>query len=188
QWVNALETLIKNEKEKLSKQPLRSNTKLWWAETKQGQFCFELDDHYEMNKTIGSGGYGVVVSAVDKKKDTKVAVKKVVSAFDDMLVAKRMIREIRLLRQFDHDNIIRIVDMLPPPSVEKFKDVYMVLDRMDTDLHHIIYSGQNLKEAHLQFFLYQILCGLYYMHSARVIHRDLKPANVLVNTTCDLKV
>lgn len=57
---------------------------------------------------------------------------KVVSAFDDMLVAKRMIREIRLLRQFDHDNIIRIVDMLPPPSVEKFKDVYMVLDRMDT--------------------------------------------------------
>lgn len=43
-----------------------------------------------------------------------------------------MIREIRLLRQFDHDNIIRIVDMLPPPSVEKFKDVYMVLDRMDT--------------------------------------------------------
>lgn len=74
----------------------------------------------------------MVVSAVDKKKDTKVAVKKVVSAFDDMLVAKRMIREIRLLRQFDHDNIIRIVDMLPPPSVEKFKDVYMVLDRMDT--------------------------------------------------------
>lgn len=48
QWVNALETLIKNEKEKLSKVPLRSNTKLWWAETKQGQFCFELDDHYEM--------------------------------------------------------------------------------------------------------------------------------------------
>lgn len=84
------------------------------------------------NKTIGSGGYGVVVSAVNIQKETKVAVKKVVSAFDDMLVAKRMIREIRLLRQFDHDNIIRIVDMLPPPSVDKFKDVYMVLDRMDT--------------------------------------------------------
>ena len=54
--MNALETLIKNEKEKLSKVPLRSNTKLWWAETKQGQFCFELDDHYEMVRDRASKG------------------------------------------------------------------------------------------------------------------------------------
>jgi mitogen-activated protein kinase 1/3 len=188
EWVTTLETVIRNEKEKVSLRPLRANTKLWWAETKQGQFCFELDSHYEMRKTIGSGGYGVVVSAINRRDDTKVAVKKVVSAFDDVLVAKRMVREIRLLRQFEHDNIVRIVDMLPPPSVESFEDVYIVLERMDTDLHHIIYSGQHLKEAHMQFFMYQMLCGLKYIHSAQVIHRDLKPANVLVNTTCDLKL
>lgn len=46
--MTALETIIRNEKERLSKVPSRSNTKLWWAETKQGQFCFELDDYYEM--------------------------------------------------------------------------------------------------------------------------------------------
>lgn len=64
-----------------------------------------------------------------------------------MLVAKRMIREIRLLRQFDHDNIIRIVDMLPPPSVEKFKDVYMVLDRMDTVRTEAKHNACNGKQA-----------------------------------------
>jgi serine/threonine protein kinase len=52
-----------------------------------------------MRKTIGSGGYGVVVSAMDRRSETKVAIKKVVNAFDDVLVAKRMVREIRLLRQ-----------------------------------------------------------------------------------------
>mmetsp|Transcript_10481 Transcript_10481/g.15706 ORF Transcript_10481/g.15706 Transcript_10481/m.15706 type:complete len:538 (+) Transcript_10481:90-1703(+) len=188
EWISTLQTVINNERDKICQKPLRCGTKLWWAETKQGQFCFELDDYYEMKKTIGSGGYGIVVSAVDKRTSTKVAIKKVVGAFDDVLVAKRMVREIRLLRQFDHENVIRIVDMLPPPTMEHFNDVYIVLERMDTDLHHIIYSGQHLKEAHMQFFMYQMLCGLNYLHSAQVIHRDLKPANILVNTTCDLKL
>ncbi|CAN0060711.1 unnamed protein product, partial [Phaeothamnion confervicola] len=109
-------------------------------------------------------------------------------AFDDVLVAKRMVREIRLLRQLNHDNVIRILDLLPPPSMEAFDDVYIVMERMDTDLHHIIYSGQALKESHIQVLLYQMLCGLRYIHSAKVIHRDLKPANILVNTNCELKL
>ncbi|CAM9506733.1 unnamed protein product [Chrysoparadoxa australica] len=188
EWFTVIDGLLKSEHEKVTLRPQRSNTRLWWAETKQGQFCFELDEHYEMRKTIGSGGYGVVVSAVDRKSEKTVAVKKVVQAFDDVLVAKRMAREVRLMRQFDHNNIVSLVDMLPPPNVENFEDIYLVLERMDTDLHHIIYMGQTLKEAHIQFFLYQILCGLKYIHSAGVLHRDIKPANILVNTTCDLKL
>ncbi|CAI9776418.1 unnamed protein product [Fraxinus pennsylvanica] len=59
---------------------------------------------------------------------------------------------------------------------------------MDTDLHQIIQSNQSLLEEHSQYFLYQILRGLKYIHSANVIHRDLKPSNLLLNASCDLKI
>ncbi|KAJ4904973.1 Mitogen-activated protein kinase 10 [Raphanus sativus] len=59
---------------------------------------------------------------------------------------------------------------------------------MDGDLHNIINSNQELESLHYEFFLYQILCGLKYIHSANVLHRDLKPSNLLVNANCDLKI
>ncbi|VFQ91459.1 unnamed protein product [Cuscuta campestris] len=59
---------------------------------------------------------------------------------------------------------------------------------MDTDLHQIIRSHQSLSEEHCQYFMYQVLRGLKYIHSANVIHRDLKPSNLLLNANCDLKI
>jgi len=73
-------------------------------------------------------------------------------------------------------------------SYEDFEDVYIVSELMDTDLHQIISSGQNLSDDHCQYFMYQILRGLKYIHSAQVLHRDLKPSNILLNGNCDLKV
>lgn len=59
---------------------------------------------------------------------------------------------------------------------------------MECDLAAIIRSGQPLTDAHFQSFIYQILCGLKYIHSASVLHRDLKPGNLLVNADCELKI
>jgi mitogen-activated protein kinase 1/3 len=59
---------------------------------------------------------------------------------------------------------------------------------MDTDLHRVIYSRQKLSDDHIQYFVYQILRAMKYLHSANVLHRDLKPSNLLVNSNCDLKV
>ncbi|RYG69925.1 hypothetical protein EON64_01480 [archaeon] len=61
-------------------------------------------------------------------------------------------------------------------------------DLMETDLHRIIYSRQPLTIDHIQYFVYQILRGLKYIHSANVLHRDLKPSNLLLKSNCDLKV
>ncbi len=55
-------------------------------------------------------------------------------------------------------------------------------------MHQIIRSQQPLTDAHFQYFLYQILRGLKYIHSANVLHRDLKPGNLLVNADCELKI
>lgn len=61
------------------------------------------------------------------------------------------------------------------------QDVYIISELMETDLHRVIYSRQRLTDEHTQYFLYQILCALKYIHSASVLHRDLKPSNVLLN-------
>lgn len=157
-----------------------------------GKHTFTVDKRYSMIRTVGSGAYGVVISAKDSKnsKGKNVAIKMVPKAFNDEIDAKRILREIKLLNHFQHENIISIVDMMPPTAryLEDFNDVYIVTDLMETDLHRIIYSKQKLSVDHAQYFIYQVLRGLKYIHSADVIHRDLKPSNLLVNSNCDLKI
>jgi serine/threonine protein kinase len=149
---------------------------------------FDVDKHYTLIKPIGHGAYGVVVSANNTKTNEKVAIKKIPRAFEDLIDAKRILREIKLLRHFDHENVVQLKDLLEPVSVETYEDVYMILDLMETDLHRIIYSRQGLSDDHVQYFVYQILRALKYLHSANVLHRDLKPSNLLLNGNCDLKV
>jgi len=127
-------------------------------------------------------------SAFDRQTNENVAIKKVPNAFEDLIDAKRILREIKLLRHFTHDNIISLKDILKPRSLEQFEDVYIISDLMETDLHRIIYSKQRLSDDHIQYFVYQMLRSLKYMHSAGVLHRDLKPSNLLLNSNCDLKV
>ena len=123
-------------------------------------------------------------------KDEKVAIKKITNAFENAIDAKRTLREIKLLRHLHHENVIRIVDVTPPAPVTlaEFNDVYVMYELMDTDLHQIIRSNQPLSDDHAQYFVYQLLRGLKYIHSAAVLHRDLKPSNLLLNANCDLKI
>lgn len=149
---------------------------------------FTVDERYQFIKQIGHGAYGVVVSALDKTTNRKVAIKKVSKAFEDLIDAKRILREIKLLSYFDHENVISLLDIEKPANKTGYEDIYIITDLMETDLHRVIYSRQELTDDHVQYFLYQLLRGLVYLHSAGVIHRDLKPSNILVNKNCDLKI
>jgi len=149
---------------------------------------FELDLKYVPIKAIGKGAYGVVCSARNTDTGEKCAIKKITNAFDNVTDARRTLREIKLLRHLSHENIICVKDIMPPNSRQEFKDVYLVYELMDTDLHQIIRSSQTLTDDHCQYFIYQILRGLKYVHTANVLHRDLKPSNLLLNASCDLKI
>lgn len=149
---------------------------------------FDVDKKYRLIKPIGHGAYGVVCSAENVATRSKVAIKKVTKAFTNAIETKRTLREIRLLRQFNHSNILQVYDIMRPNSYESFDDIYIVSELMNTDLHQIVVSPQHLSEEHVQYFLYQTLRGLKYMHSSGVLHRDLKPSNLLLNANCDLKI
>ncbi|XP_062919046.1 mitogen-activated protein kinase 7 isoform X2 [Mobula hypostoma] len=150
---------------------------------------FEVGEDYQVLQTIGTGAYGVVTSARHRQTGQLVAIKKIPNAFDVVTNAKRTLRELQILKHFKHDNVIGIRDVLKPPgSLADFRNVYVVLDLMESDLHQIIHSPQPLTLEHSRYFLYQLLRGLKYIHSARVVHRDLKPGNLLVNENCELKI
>lgn len=136
---------------------------------------------------MGSGAYGVVISAADEISGETVAIKMVTRVFEKIQLAKRALREITLLRHFaNHENITGLIDV--DAITQDFNEIYIFMEPMEADLHQIIKSGQVLTSEHVQYFLYQILRGMKYIHSAGVIHRDLKPGNLLVNADCELKI
>ncbi|KAH7420336.1 hypothetical protein KP509_13G002500 [Ceratopteris richardii] len=145
-------------------------------------------NRYQVLEIVGKGSYGVVCSAVDKQTGEKVAIKKINDIFEHVSDATRILREIKLLRLLKHPDIVEIKHILLPPSSREFKDIYVVFELMEADLHQVIKANDDLTQEHYQFFLYQLLRALKFIHSANVFHRDLKPKNVLANSDCKLKL
>jgi len=84
----------------------------------------------------------------------------------------------------DHENIITLLDVI---KADNDKDIYLIFEYMETDLHAVI-RANILEDIHKQFIIYQLLKAIKYMHSAKVIHRDMKPSNLLLNSECLVKV
>ncbi|KAL8202040.1 hypothetical protein R6Q57_011187 [Mikania cordata] len=143
---------------------------------------------YQVQEVVGKGSYGVVGSATDTHTGEKVAIKKINDVFEHVSDATRILREIKLLRLLKHPDIVEIRHIMLPPSRREFRDIYVVFELMESDLHQVIRANDDLTPEHYQFFLYQLLRGLKYIHSANVFHRDLKPKNILANADCKLKI
>lgn len=120
---------------------------------------------YKIEEVIGKGSYGVVCSAYDTHLGEKVAIKKINDIFEHVSDATRILREIKLLRLLRHPDIVEIKHILLPPSRREFRDIYVVFELMESDLHQVIKANDDLTPEHYQFFLYQLLRGLKYIHT-----------------------
>ncbi|KAM7249981.1 hypothetical protein ACFE04_021864 [Oxalis oulophora] len=145
-------------------------------------------NRYKILEVIGKGSYGVVCAAIDTHTGEKVAIKKIHDVFEHNSDAIRILREVKLLRLLRHPDIVEIKCIMLPPSKREFKDIYVVFELMESDLHQVIKANDDLTREHHQFFLYQMLRALKFIHTANVYHRDLKPKNILANANCKLKI
>ncbi|KAM4796695.1 mitogen-activated protein kinase 13 isoform 2-T2 [Rhinophrynus dorsalis] len=133
---------------------------------------WELPPRYGSLIAVGSGAYGSVCSAIDLKTGEKVAIKKLCRPFQSEIFAKRAFRELALLKHMNHENVIGLLDVFTPAtSLNDFHNFYLVMPYMQIDLQKIM--GHHLSEDKIQYLVYQMLCGLKYIHAAGIIHRIL---------------
>jgi mitogen-activated protein kinase 1/3 len=149
---------------------------------------WEVGTDYEVQKSIGSGSYGTVAKAVHKPTGTKVAIKKVDNVFEDPVDCKRILREISILKSLKNKFVVGLFDLIAPVDREKFDSIYIVLSLAESDLKKVIKSAIFLEQKHIDTVVYNLLCGLNYIHSAQIVHRDLKPANILINEDCSVQL
>ena len=96
---------------------------------------------------LGKGAYGIVWKAIDKKTNDKVALKKIFDAFQNSTDAQRTFREIKFLQEMrGHEHIVTLLNVL---KADNDRDIYLVFEYMETDLHAAI-RANILQDIHKQ--------------------------------------
>ncbi|NXK56736.1 CDK3 kinase, partial [Chauna torquata] len=140
---------------------------------------------FQKVEKIGEGTYGVVYKARNKRTGQLVALKKIRLDSETEGVPSTAIREISLLKELKHPNIVRLLDV-----VHSQKKLYLVFEYLNQDLKKYIDSAQtgDFPLSLVKNYLFQLLQGVSFCHSHRVIHRDLKPQNLLINEAGAIKL
>lgn len=143
-----------------------------------------LARYNKVEKPVGEGTYGVVYKAKDRHTGDYVALKKIRLEVEDEGIPSTALREISLLRELDHPNIVKLRD------VEHSEGrLYLVFEWVDRDLKKYMDALPGAVHAStVQSFLYQLLKGMDVCHARGIFHRDLKPQNLLVDRKNTLKL
>ena len=134
---------------------------------------------YQIIKIIGDGTYGQVYEGINKETNKKVAIKKLknkMSSWEDCILQN----EVRFLRKLNHENVVKLLEVIR----EQNSDVSYIFEYCDCNLFQFIENHRKQKmfisEMKIRNIIYQIVCGVKYLHSCNIMHRDLKPENILM--------
>lgn len=134
-------------------------------------------DKYQKIEKLGEGTYGIVYKAQNRETNEVVALKRIRLDNEEEGVPCTAIREISLLKELKHPNIVRLYDVLHTE-----KKLTLVFEYLDSDLKKFLDSyGGDIDVITLKQLMYQLLKGIAFCHAHRVLHRDLKPQNLLIN-------
>ena len=134
--------------------------------------------NYQIDREIGNGVSSRVFSAINIDTGEKVAIKKIKNFLENKHESLRILREILLLRQLKHPNIINLKEIAFED--EDPKNLSLVLEYLPADIKKIFRSSLILSKSNIKNIIFQILLGLHYLQQSNVLHRDLKPENVLI--------
>ncbi|CAO3617950.1 unnamed protein product [Cunninghamella echinulata] len=141
-------------------------------------------DKYQKIEKLGEGAYGIVYKAQNRETNEVVALKRICLDNEEEGVPCTAIREISLLKELKHQNIVRLYDVL-----HKERKLILVFEYLDSDLKKFLDSnGGDIDELTIKQMMYQLLKGIAFCHAHRVLHRDLKPQNLLINKKGELKL
>lgn len=134
-----------------------SSTPLY--ETVINNETFVLPQTYDMKEIAARGPYCTVCFGLDNREDLPVSVKKTKNMFSiggkpNVLITKRVLRELKILEHLKHPNIASLREVVIPDSFEDFRDMYMIVDTMDTDLREVIRSKECLSDEHVQYSMF----------------------------------
>ena len=146
----------------------------------------KIADRYQIISKLGEGAYGNVFLAEDlKNKNMKVAVKQLKSSSVEEGVPISSLREISLLKELSHVNIVKLMDV-----VHLQNNIVLVFEYVETDLKIMLKKNKNkgLEPKLYKSFLYQLLKGIQHIHRMKILHRDIKSENLLISKDNKLKI
>ncbi|XP_046859108.1 cyclin-dependent kinase-like 4 isoform X2 [Xenia sp. Carnegie-2017] len=133
-------------------------------------------EKYEKLGKIGEGSYGVVFKCRHRETGQIVAIKKFVESEDDPLIKKIAMREVRMLKQLKHPNLVNLLEVF-----RRKRKLHMVFEFCDhTVLNELDANPKGVNDVNIKKIIWQTLRAVHYCHQHNCIHRDVKPENILI--------